>query len=455
MNQDPKQPLAGADSPPAPTDGPDSPPVDPISPDADGAPVPSSPRAAGFSSGHDNVGDYLRERWQAIAAGELGSLPIIIGLIVIVLVFGTLEEQFLTARNFTNLLLQMAPIAFLAIGIIFVLLIADGEVVTIDLSVAFVAATGGAVLVLLQRPDEPGWPWWAAIVAALALTTTIGLVHALIITKLGVPSFVMTLGGFLFWSGVVLWLTTDFTDAGTIRIEDPRLIDLANHFFEDDWVGWALAAVVIAIYALVQLTAAQSRRARGLGAVPTPIMTAQIIGVAVIVIAAVIVANQDRGIPLITIILGLFLVFWTLIASNTRFGRHVYAVGGNPEAARRAGIEVDRIRVAVFMINGFMAGAGGIVLVSRLRSVATNTGGGNLLLEAIAAAVIGGTSLFGGQGRIVAALYGALVITAIKNGMDLIGLSSGFKFMITGIVLLLAVLVDSVSKRRRVVRGLA
>ncbi len=423
--------------------------VDPTPPSGD------SPRQAGFAEGHESVSGYLHERWQAVKSGELGSLPIIVGLVVIVLVFGTLEEQFLTARNFTNLLLQMAPIAFLAIGIIFILLIADGEIVTIDLSVAFVAATGGAVMVLLQRPGDPGWPWWACILGALVLTTVIGLAHSLIITKLGVPSFVMTLAGFLIWSGVVLWLTTDFTDAGTIRIQDPRLIDISNKFFEDDWVGWALGAVVIAGYAIVQLSNVRSRHARGLSATPMPIVLAQIGAVAVATLYAVYVANSDRGLPLITIILGLFLAFWTFVASRTRFGRHIYAVGGNPEAARRAGISVDGIRIAAFAINGFMAGVGGIVLVSRLRSVATNTGQGNLLLEVIAAAVIGGTSLFGGQGRIVAAFYGALVITAIKNGMDLMGLSSGFKFIITGIVLLLAVLVDSISKRRRAVRGLA
>lgn len=416
---------------------------------------PESPRTAGFATGQDTVSDYLRKRGQAVASGELGSLPIVIGLVAIVIVFGTLHEQFLTANNFTNILLQMAPVAFLAIGIIFVLLIADGEIVTIDLSVAFVAATGGAILVLLQRPGDPGWPWWAAIIATLVLTTAIGLVHALIITKLGVPSFVMTLGAFLFWSGMVLWLTTGFTEAGTIRIQDQRLIQISNKFFSDAWVGWVLAAIVIAVYATRQLLNMQSRRARGLGATPPPIVVAQVVAVAIAVLYAVQVANSDRGVPLITIILGVFLAFWTVIANRTRFGRHVYAVGGNVEAARRAGIDIDRIRIAVFMINGFMAGAGGIVLVSRLRSVATNTGGGNLLLEVIAAAVIGGTSLFGGQGRIVAALYGALVITAIKNGMDLMGLSSGFKFMITGVVLVLAVLVDSTSKRRRAVRGLA
>ena len=414
-----------------------------------------SPRSAGFARDDHTVAEFMRERWNAVKAGELGSLPIIGGLVVIVAVFGTLEEKFLTAQNFTNLLLQMAPIAFLAIGIIFVLLIADGEVVTIDLSVAFVAGTGGTVLVLLARPDEPGWPWWACILATLALTTGIGLLHALIITKLGVPSFVTTLAGFLVWSGAVLWLTLDFTDAGFVSLRDDRLVDISNRFFDQDWVGWALAAVVIGGYTLVQLNDLRSRRARGLGTRPVPIIAAQIVGLAALTIAAVVVANRDRGIPLVTIILGVFLVFWTFVAAKTRFGRHIYAVGGSPEAARRAGINVDNIRIVVFMINGFMAGAGGIVLVSRLRSTSSSIAGGNLLLEVIAAAVIGGVSLFGGSGRVVAAFYGALVITAIKNGMELMGLASGLKFIITGIVLLLAVLIDSISKRRRTVRGLA
>jgi D-xylose transport system permease protein len=166
-------------------------------------------------------------------------------------------------------------------------------------------------------------------------------------------------------------------------------------------------------------------------------------------------ANQDRGVPTVTVILGFSLLFWSFVASRTRFGRHVYAVGGNAEAARRAGISVDRLRIAVFMIAGFMAGVGGIMLASRLRSVATNTGGGSLLLNVIAAAVIGGTSLFGGSGRVVSALLGALVITSIQNGMDLLGLASGTKFVITGFVLLGAVLVDALSKRSRSARGVA
>ena len=417
-------------------------------------PVPTpSPRTAGFAAPTTGVGDYLKQRWNAVKAGELGALPIIIGLIIIVLIFGVLEEQFLTARNFTNLLLQMAPVAALAMGIVFILLIADGEVVSIDLSVAFVAAVGGVVMTLLQRPGDPGWPWWAAILGAVVVTTAIGLLHALIITKLGIPSFITTLAGFLVWSGVVLWLTTRFSTAGTIRIQDERLVDIANNFLSAG-IGWAISIMIIVGYALGQLNTMRLRQARGLDAKPLPVVVAQIVGLGLVVVFATAVANSDRGVPQITITLGVFLLFWTFITTRTAFGRHIYAVGGNPEAARRAGISVDNIRIAVFAINGFMAGVGGVILASRLRSVATNTGGGNLLLNVIAAAVIGGTSLFGGSGRIVSALYGALVITAIQNGMDLLGLNSGIKFIITGIVLLLAVMVDSISKRRRTARGL-
>jgi D-xylose transport system permease protein len=414
----------------------------------------SGMRTAGFDAPHESVGDYLTHRLNAMKSGELGAVPIIIGLIGIAVVFGILEDQFLTARNFTNLLLQMAPVAFLAIGIVFILLIADGEVVSIDLSVAFVGAVGGTVLVLLQRPGDPGWPWWACILAAVAVTTVIGLIHALIITKLGIPSFITTLAGFLVWSGVVLMLTTQFSSAGTIRIQNDTLVDLANNFLPE-WLGWTLGIVLVALYAVFQLLQVRSRQQRGLSAKPLAVVVAQIAAVGVITLFAVAIANSDRGVPQVTVTLAVFLAFWTFIASKTAFGRHVYAVGGNDEAARRAGISVDGIRIAVFMINGFMAGVGGIILVSRLRSVATNTGGGNLLLNIIAAAVIGGTSLFGGQGRVVSAFYGALVITAIQNGMDLLGMASGTKFVVTGIVLLLAVLIDSVSKRRRAARGLA
>ena len=394
-----------------------------------------------------SLSGYIQVWWQGVRGGELGSLPIILGLVAIFVVFGILEDNFLTERNFTNLLLQMAAVATIAIGTVFVLLIGE-----IDLSVAFVSAVGAVVMTLLLRPDNPGWPCWASILFALACTTAIGFAQALVITKAGVPSFVVTLAGLLIWSRVVLILTTQYSTAGTIRVQDERVVDIANGFLSDVW-GWILAAAVVVAFALSQLRNAMVRRAGGLAAKPTVVIALQVLGLAVVLGVAVWYANKDRGVPYVTVILGVFLVFWSFIAGRTRFGRHVYAVGGSAEAARRAGINVDRVRIAVFMISGFMAGVGGIMLASRLRSVATGTGGGNLLLLVIASAVIGGTSLFGGVGRVVSALLGALVIASIQNGMDLLGLASGTKFVITGLVLLAAVLVDAYAKRRRAARG--
>jgi D-xylose transport system permease protein len=420
-----------------------------VSADPTAAPVGHVPGGAPVDEEHESetLSGYLRLWWQGVRAGELGTLPIIIGLVLILFTFGLLEENFFTERNFTNLLLQMAAIATMAIGIVFVLLIGE-----IDLSVAYVSAVGAVVMTLLLRPDNPGWPWWAAIGVGLLCTTTIGLLHALVITKVGVPSFVVTLAGFLIWSGVVLILTTQYSSAGTIRIQDQTVVGIANDFLSEAW-GWILAVVTVVAYTALQLRTTMTRRARGLAGKPITLIVLQTLGLTAVTFAAVWYLNQDRGVPKVILILGILLVFWSFVASRTRFGRHVYAVGGSAEAARRAGIPVDRVRIAVFMISGFMAGVGGIMLASRLRSVATNTGGGNLLLLVIAAAVIGGTSLFGGTGRVIAALLGALVIASIQNGMDLMGLASGTKFVITGLVLLGAVVVDAFSKRRRAARG--
>jgi D-xylose transport system permease protein len=409
------------------------------------APVAGDALAADVSGA--SLAGYARLWWQGIRAGELGSLPIVLGLGVIVVVFGLLDDTFLTERNFTNLLLQMCGIATIAIGVVFVLLIGE-----IDLSVAFVSAVGGVVMTLLLRPEDPGWPWWAAIAFALACTTAIGFVQALVITKAGVPSFVVTLAGLLIWSGVVLILTTQASSVGTIRIQDETVVGIANDFLSATG-GWVVAGLVVVGYALSELQNARTRRASGLYAKPIVVMVLQIAGLAAVTFAAVWYVNKDRGVPKVAVILLVMLALWSFIASRTTFGRHVYAVGGSAEASRRAGINVDRVRIAVFMISGFMAGVGGIMLASRLRSVATNTGGGNLLLLVIASAVIGGTSLFGGVGRVVSALLGALVIASIQNGMDLLGLASGTKFVITGLVLLAAVLVDAYAKRRRAARG--
>jgi D-xylose transport system permease protein len=404
----------------------------------------------------ETLNDYARAWWIRVRGGDWGTLPIIIGLVVIVAIFGSLKPVFFEERNFTNLLLQMAGTITIAFGVVFVLLIAE-----IDLSVAYVSAVGGVIMTLLLRPGAPNiptwllnWPWWAAVFAALFFSVLIGLLHGLIITKFQVPSFVVTLAGLLAWSGVVLILTTSASESGAILIQDNFVNGIANNFMTEIW-GWILGLVVIGGYAWIELSKIRTRIAKSLPHKPYSVVGLQIGGLALVVLFVVFYANLDRGIPMSTLLILALVLIWTFVATRTKFGRHVYAVGGNPEAARRAGINVNRLRVIVFMISSGMAGLGGIVLASRLRSVDTNAGGGNLLLNVIAAAVIGGTSLFGGQGRVVSALLGGLVIISVENGMGLLGLSSGWKFVITGLVLLAAVLVDALSKRERTSSGTA
>lgn len=409
------------------------------------------------NNGQQSFGDYVRERMERIRAGDLGSLPIIFGLILIFTIFGVASDVFFSARNFVNLLLQTAPIAAIGIGVVYVLLIAE-----IDLSVGFVGAVGGVTMTLLLLEPTPFLafldpipqvPWFVAIFVALVVTTIIGLIQGTIITKAGVPSFVVTLAGLLIWSGVVLILTTEFTTIGTIVIQDSVVLGVANSFLPQLW-GWILFGFVILVFAASQIMQYISLSRRGLNAKPLTVMILQIVILTLLVGAAVWYANTDRGIPVVAVIVLVFFVFWSFVASRTRFGRYVYAVGGNPEAARRAGISVNSIRVAVFMISSFMAGVGGIILASRLRSVDTNAGGGNLLLNVIAAAVIGGTSLFGGSGSVTSAILGALIIASVENGMGLLGLPSGVKFVVNGLVLLAAVLIDAFSRRSREASGI-
>lgn len=395
----------------------------------------------------DTFSSYVRAWLEKVRQGDLGSLPIVVGLIVIVIIFGTLKPVFLSSANFVNLLLQMSVFAIIGMGVVFVLLIAE-----IDLSVAYVSAIGGVVMTLLLRPDDPGWPWPVAILVALAITTSIGLLHALIVTRFGVPSFVVTLAGLLAWNGVVLILTTEASTSGTTIIQDDAVIGIANSFLPPAW-SWLMGVGILVAFVGLELRTAILRRRRELPAKPLTVIAFQAVAIAAGLLAAIGFANADRGVPFVIVIVIVFLALLTFLATKTRFGRHVYAVGGNPEATRRAGINVDRIRVQAFMIGSFMAGVGGIVAASRLRSVATSQGGGDLLLAVIAAAVIGGTSLFGGSGRVVSAVFGALVIASVNNGMGLLGLPSGVKFVVTGLVLLAAVLVDAISKRRRVTSG--
>jgi D-xylose transport system permease protein len=392
-----------------------------------------------------SVGDYINAYTRRVRSGDLGPLPIILGLVIIAVIFQTQNENFLTPRNFVNLVVQMAGITTIAFGVVFVLLLGE-----IDLSIGFTSAVGAVVMTLLLR-EPNGWPFYIAIVAALLSTTGIGLLQGVIITKFQVPSFVVTLAGLLAWNGMVLIL---IGGNGTVIIQDKVVIGIANYFLPPMW-GWMVAIVVVGGFAATQIQQIHSRQRRGISTIPMPIILAQIGGLAILAGIVVFVANQDRGIPFVGVLLLIMFVGLTFIADRTIFGRYVYAVGGNTEAAQRAGIAVDWIRIRVFMFSSFMAGCGGIVLASRLRSVDTAAGGGNLLLNSIAAAVIGGTSLFGGSGRVSSAVLGALVIASVENGMGLLGLSSGVKFVVTGFVLLVAVLMDAVSRRSRAQSGIA
>lgn len=408
-----------------------------ISPTVDGAGLVGS--ASQSLSGYIN--NYLRR----MRSGDLGSLPIILGVIVIALIFQTLNENYLTPRNFVNLIVQMAGITVIAIGVVYVLLLGE-----IDLSIGYVSAVAAVFMTLRLRPPD-GWPWFAAIVVALMFAALIGIVQGVIITRFQLPSFVVTLAGFLVWNGMVLIL---IGSGGTVVIQDPVVIGLANYFLPALW-GWIVGAVVVALFAIGRIGRWRDRQRRGVSSTPLSILITQIVITGLLVALVIYFANQDRGVPFVGIILLILLIGFTFLAERTQFGRYVYAIGGSMEAARRAGISVNRIRVMVFMISSLMAGAGGIVLASRLRSVDTAAGGGNLLLNSIAAAVIGGTSLFGGSGKVSSAFLGALVIASIENGMGLLGLSAGVKFVITGLVLLVAVLVDSLSRRSRSRSGLA
>jgi D-xylose transport system permease protein len=381
-----------------------------------------------------------RRRWEALKAGDVGSLPIVIGLALIVAFFYTKNENFLTAGNFTNLMTQMAGVTTIAIGVVFVLLLGE-----IDLSIAYVAGVAGVIVAQLQVPDGH-WEVKGILAIAIAVTITalIGMVQGSFVAYVGVPSFVVTLAGLLFWQGVILYR---IGEAGVIIIEDTRINDVANYFFSDR-AGLLIAAIGSGLFALSTLAGVVGRRRHGIHTDNLVLVVAKLVFVGAVLFGAVIWANKERGFPLAFVLVIILLVFWTWVAERTTFGRHVYAVGGNAEAARRAGINVARIRVYVFMISGLMAGFGGVILAARLNSVDLNAGGGTLLLDAISAAVIGGTSLFGGRGRVISALRGALVISTVGNGIDLLGYSSAIKYMVTGLILLAAVTLDAVSRRR-------
>jgi len=388
----------------------------------------------------EGLGAALRRVFDNIRSGDVGSLPVVVGLILITLFFQSKNDNFLTAGNFNNLIVQMAGVTLIAMGVVFVLLIGE-----IDLSIGYVSGVAGVIVAKLQIPDG-SWQvnGIVAILIAVAVGAAIGAFQGSFVALIGVPSFVVTLAGLLAWQGVVQKV---IGEQGVIVIEDKWINDTTNYFFGDR-TGWVLAALASAFYAATALARILGRKRAGvpLGNLVMPLL--RILAFTAVAFFVVAVTNRDRGFPFAGLLIVLLLVAWTYVATRTTFGRHVYAVGGNAEAARRAGISVARIRIIVFSISGAMAALGGVIFASRLNSVDLNAGGGTILLDAIAAAVIGGTSLFGGRGRVVAALLGALVIATIANGIDLVGYSSATKFIVTGVILLAAVTLDTLSRRR-------
>ena len=399
---------------------------------AEPATAPTAARAATLS-----WRGRLRQR-------DLGSIPVLIGLVVIWALFQSQNDRFLSAGNLTNLMLQIAALGTVSTGIVLVLLLGE-----IDLSVGWVSGLAAAVMAVLNV--KHGWPAPLAIGAGLGTGTAIGVVQGMWITRLRVPSFVVTLAGLLAWQGALLYV---LGKTGTVNLNDDQITGLAGTFFSTA-VSWTIAIVGLVAYATTTLLASRRRERAGL---PTPgigRLLLRIAAVSVVATAAVVVFTEDRGLPLnVLIFLSLVLVF-SLLIERTAFGRHIYAVGGSAEAAHRAGIRVDRVRIAVFAICSTMAAAGGILAASRLLAVNQSSGGSDFLLNAIAAAVIGGTSLFGGRGAPRSALLGALVIGSIGNGMDLLAFGSDVKFMITGLVLVIAATIDAVGRRGREAAGRA
>ncbi|PYM38316.1 MAG: ABC transporter permease [Candidatus Rokuibacteriota bacterium] len=382
--------------------------------------------------------------WRRVSQGEIGSLPVVAALILIAIVFQSLNPNFLTPRNLTNLVLQIAAMGTISVGVVLVLLLGE-----IDLSVGAVSGLCAAVMAVLNV--KAGLPGALAVGVGVLAGAGIGLLQGVWITRFRVPSFVVTLAGLLGWQGLLLWV---LGDTGTVNLTDPAITNLAGIFLGPR-LGWFVGLAAVAVF-LASLSRARRRRvAAGLGVGTTGALVARIVLVGGGILLAIAVLDAGRGVPLAMLILLGFVVAFDWVTTRTGWGRHVFAVGGNAEAARRAGVAVDRVRVLVFTLSATLAACGGILAASRLLAVNQSSGSGDVVLNAIAAAVIGGTSLFGGRGTIWSALLGALVIGSISNGMDLLALASSVKFMITGGVLLAAVTIDAVSRRGRQAAGRA
>jgi D-xylose transport system permease protein len=398
----------------------------------------------------NTLGEYLAGWWRRVRSGESGALPVIGGLIAIIVIFEAQNSLFLSGPNLVNLLQQAVVVVMFGMAEVFVLILGE-----IDLSVVYVAGIGAGLMAALVAPPA-NMPWEVAILAGLAATTAAGLLQGTLITRLGLPSFIVTLGGFIGFEGIMLWMFDHLSIAvgGVIQISNNIMLDLVAGAINPT-ASWVVMGALVVVYGTYLLSRDARRRARGLVTAPTGLTVIRAALAAAAGVAVVLVCNVNRGVkggnkvegvPWAVPIVLAVLFLATFLLTRTRFGRYVYAIGGNAEAARRAGINLYRVRTVAFALSGLMAGLAGLMYLSLLGSIATDIEP-DYVLYAVAAAVIGGTSLFGGRGKPVHALMGGLVIAAIENGLGLLGMGSAATFMVTALVLIAAITVDSVARR--------
>jgi D-xylose transport system permease protein len=404
----------------------------------------------------DTFGEWLRGQWLKMKGGDSGALPVLVGFVVIVLIFQTQNSHFLGAANLVNLINQAALFIVFGMAEIFILLLGE-----IDLSIGFNAGVGAAVTAELAAPPHNA-NWFIAVLAGVAVCAFFGGLQGLLVTQLRLPAFIVTLSGYLGLQGVSLYLFNHDKHAvgGTISVTNGVLNGIINSSLSPT-AGWIVMIAVIALFGLASVVSHQRRVSRGLAAPPFTLVVLKIGALAVAGVVLVLICNQNRSLSLITKLQGVpyvvllvlaLVVVYTFVLDKTKFGRYVYAIGGNSEAARRAGVKVNTIRLVCFILAGFTAGIAGVISDSFLGSAESNFAGGTYVLYAVAVGVIGGTSLFGGRGRMVHALIGGLLIASIANGMFLLGLSSAAQEIVNAIVLLAAVTVDALARRRATVR---
>ena len=443
--QDPSEPepLAG---PPAGTDA-----SSPGTALSDAAVVDVAPEVLANS-----LGEYFAAWGRRIRNGESGVLPVIAGLIIIVIFFQLERSTFLTAQNLVNLFVQATIFVVFGAAEIFVLLLSE-----IDLSIGYVAGIGAFVICELIAPPV-NFPWWLGIICGLAATSVLGFVQGSLITRLGLPSFVVTLGGYLGFYGVMLEVASaDKTAVGGVINIDPNspVYKLVNNSMSVT-LGWIILVVVVAIFAAFSLLRSRQRKAQGLTTPPLGVTLLSVGMVAVGGVALMLICSANRGlalskingVPYVIPVVLLVLLIFSWIMARTRPGRYIYAIGANPEAARRAGIKVNRIKTMGFVLSAFTAGIAGLIYASNQGSMSTDINGGELVLFAVAAGVVGGTSLFGGRGKIMHALLGGIVIACVFNGLGLMGVSTAVEYMVTAVVLIAAVTLDALVRRRAVAR---